>query len=120
MSERLVERTWLELGADPAVAPSPPPDGVRLARCVPCSPARYLELYRAVGAPWNWVDRLGWPADRLAAHLADPDVLVFEATGDGTLAGYFELQRHPDRSVELAYFGLVPEALGRGIGRWLL
>jgi GNAT superfamily N-acetyltransferase len=38
----------------------------------------------------------------------------------GAPAGYFELERHPDDSVEIAYFGLLPEFLGRGLGKHLL
>jgi GNAT superfamily N-acetyltransferase len=35
-------------------------------------------------------------------------------------AGYFELKRHPDQSIEIAYFGLLPEYIGRGWGKYLL
>ena len=34
-------------------------------------------------------------------------------------AGYFELKRCEDDSVEVAYFGLLPEYLGRGWGKHL-
>jgi GNAT superfamily N-acetyltransferase len=35
-------------------------------------------------------------------------------------AGFFELQRHADESVEIAYFGLLPNFMGRGLGGPLL
>jgi GNAT superfamily N-acetyltransferase len=35
-------------------------------------------------------------------------------------AGYFELREHDDRSVEIAYFGLLPDFIGRGWGKYLL
>ena len=35
-------------------------------------------------------------------------------------AGYFELERHSDGSTEIAYFGLIQEFLGRGLGKHLL
>jgi GNAT superfamily N-acetyltransferase len=38
----------------------------------------------------------------------------------GATAGYFELQRHHDGTVELMYFGLVESFIGRGLGGWLL
>jgi GNAT superfamily N-acetyltransferase len=49
-------------------------------------------------------------------------VAVFEMTvsATGQSAGYFELQRHDDSSVEIAYFGLIPEFMGRGLGGWML
>lgn len=120
MSPREVERTWLELRSPPASPPVPAPHGAALVQLHPCPTARYRQLYGAVGGPWNWVERAAWPDERLAAHLADPDVAVWEATRHGALAGYFELRNHPDRSVEIAYFGLVPTAIGTGLGRWLL
>jgi GNAT superfamily N-acetyltransferase len=38
----------------------------------------------------------------------------------GATAGYFELRQHPDRTVEIMYFGLAPAFIGRGLGGWLL
>jgi GNAT superfamily N-acetyltransferase len=38
----------------------------------------------------------------------------------GTPAGYFELEKQSDGDVELAYFGLLPRFIGRGIGGILL
>ncbi len=43
---------------------------------------------------------------------------VLEAGGDAD--GYFELQRHDDGSVEIAYFGIVPALIGRGLGGFML
>jgi GNAT superfamily N-acetyltransferase len=97
-----------------------PPDGVRLERVESCPPAFYRFLYGEVGRAWQWVDRLGWPDERLAAHLADPRVRLYVATSGGAPAGWFELVAHDDGSTEIAYFGLFPHALGRGLGRWLL
>jgi GNAT superfamily N-acetyltransferase len=39
---------------------------------------------------------------------------------DGVPAGLVELDRRQPPDVELAYFGLVPEFVGQGLGRWLL
>ena len=38
----------------------------------------------------------------------------------GAPAGYFELEKHHDGSVEVSYFGLLPEFQGRGLGKYLL
>jgi len=35
-------------------------------------------------------------------------------------AGYFELRQHENGSVEIAYFGLLPDFIGRGWGKYLL
>ena len=36
------------------------------------------------------------------------------------MAGYFELRRDDDDSIEIAYIGLLPAFVGRGLGRCLL
>jgi GNAT superfamily N-acetyltransferase len=36
------------------------------------------------------------------------------------IAGYFELKKEPDGSTEVAYFGLMPKFIGRGLGKHLL
>jgi GNAT superfamily N-acetyltransferase len=77
-------------------------------------------LYRDVGEPWFWHDRLEWTDDELARHLARPGVGVWELLVAEESAGYFELQRHDDGSVEIAYFGLTPAFMDRGLGGALL
>ena len=81
----------------------------------------YRRLYKEVGEPWYWHDRLEWSDAELTAHLAKPNISVWEVTADHrVLAGFFELLRHDDSSVEIAYFGLIPEFIGRGLGGWML
>jgi GNAT superfamily N-acetyltransferase len=81
--------------------------------------ADYRRLYGAVGAHWHWRDRLAWSDDVLRAHLASPAVAVFELLAAGKSAGFFELRRR-ESEVEIAYFGLLPEFIGRGLGGALL
>jgi GNAT superfamily N-acetyltransferase len=45
---------------------------------------------------------------------------VWECLVGDESAGYFELQRHGDGSVEIAYFGLIVRFAGRGIGGAML
>jgi GNAT superfamily N-acetyltransferase len=115
-----VERTWLEMRTPPAPAPGAAPPGVRIAPVTPCPPGFYRFLYGQVGHAFKWVDRLRWTDAQLEAYLADPAVAVWVALDGVVPLGYFELVRHPDGSVEIAYFGLMPWAIGRGRGRWLL
>jgi GNAT superfamily N-acetyltransferase len=103
------------LQAAPDAAP-----GTSLERADPCPVPLYRQLYRAVGERYYWRDRLAWTDDQLAAHLARPAVEVWVLHADGELAGFFELLRHEDDSVEIAYFGLVERAFGRGLGKHLL
>ena len=116
-----VERTWLEMRRPPQVTTPGAPDGFRLECAEPCPAAWYRYLYAEVGRQWKWVDRLRWDEARLTAHLADPAVSVWVAWQAAVPQGWYELVRHPeDDSMEIAYFGLMPWAIGRGAGRRLL
>lgn len=113
--------TWyLEL-TDPAqLAPPPSPlEGLEVRRAELPSPELSRGMYAAVGADWQWVDRLGWDWARWHAHLARPEVETWLAWLHGTPAGYAELEAH-GAEVELAYFGLLPAFQGRGAGTRLL
>jgi ribosomal protein S18 acetylase RimI-like enzyme len=80
----------------------------------------YRTLYRDVGERWHWRDRLAWSDERLTRHLEREDVAVYVVRVGDDIAGYFELERHEDQSVEIAYFGIRPEFFGRGLGGELL
>jgi GNAT superfamily N-acetyltransferase len=116
-----VVRTYLTLD-DPAQlrAAKFADASARIERRSPCSVALYRQLYKDVGKQWYWHDRLEWSDAQLAAHLAAPNVGVWELQVNGESAGYFELQRHDDGSVEIVYFGLTPKFIGKGLGGPLL
>jgi GNAT superfamily N-acetyltransferase len=115
-----VTRTYLEMTAKPAVGAVPAPDGVFVQRLDRCPLELYRQLYAGVGRQWSWFERLWWTDEELAAHLARPAVLIRVLHLHDEPAGYYELVTHDDRSVEIGYFGLMPHAIGRGLGRWLL
>jgi GNAT superfamily N-acetyltransferase len=116
-----VIRTYLELRTPGQLRPARFDDpAVRVLKHDGISVAHYRRLYERVGAQWHWIDRNLWSDERLAAYLARPAVSVFECVADDDTAGYFELERRDDGSVEIAYFGLTPEYMGRGIGKALL
>jgi GNAT superfamily N-acetyltransferase len=115
-----VTRTYLRMSSPDALRPAQDLPNARVERITPCLPIRYRELYSAVGADWHWHDRDVWSDERLAEHLADPNVHVYVFIVEGETAGYFELQRHDEGDVELAYFGLLPNHIGKGFGRAML
>jgi GNAT superfamily N-acetyltransferase len=115
-------RTYLELRT-PAqfhpVAGAVP--GVTIGRVLDPSPALYRHCYRTVGAAFHWRDRWNWTDAEIRAHLAQPAITLYTARRGDELLGWYELRRvSDDDSVEIAYFGLVPAAFGRGLGKYLL
>ncbi len=80
----------------------------------------YRYLYNTVGAPWLWHERRRLDDDMLRAIIHDAKVEVHVLYMHGVPAGYIELDRRIADQVEVAYFGLIPEFIGRGLGRYLL
>ncbi|MEI6559781.1 MAG: GNAT family N-acetyltransferase [Rhodospirillaceae bacterium] len=80
----------------------------------------YRFLYQSVGEPWLWNERrrLGDGALRAIIHDSRLEILVL--TIAGWVAGFAELDRRPAPDIRLAYFGLMPGQIGRGLGSWFL
>ena len=84
------------------------------------SPELNRFLYTAVGGDWYWITRLTWSYQRWFEYLNRPELETWVAYSRGTPAGYFELEKQAGDNVEVAYFGLLPQFIGRGIGGRLL
>ena len=116
-----VTRTYLEMRSPDDLRPTArPQDPPRLERIEACPGSFFRYLYGEVGRAYHWTDRLSWTDDQVRAHLGDPAVSLWLLTSGAAPAGYFELRAHDDRSVEIAYFGLLPEFVGRGWGGHVL
>lgn len=76
--------------------------------------------YLAVGEPWNWHEKRHWTDERWRAYVESGRLRTFCGYYDGTPAGYYELARDAQADVEIAYFGLLPPFIGRGLGGLLL
>jgi GNAT superfamily N-acetyltransferase len=114
-------RTYLEM-TDPAdldAAPAPF-EGTAVEGVASPAPDLWRFLYTEVGRSYHWVDRLGWTDDEVRAYLADPGLELWVLRVAGEIGGYFELRETGERSIEIAYFGLLPPFVGRGLGKYLL
>jgi GNAT superfamily N-acetyltransferase len=116
-----VTRTYLEM-RDPSELQAARTDDARICieQMLQCPTSFFRYLYVEVGRNYHWIDRLAWSDEDIARHLLQPENSVWLMTYDGETAGYFELRRCEDGSVEIAYFGLLQEFLGRGLGKHLL
>ena len=99
-----------------ALRPSRPAAALTVTREQPCAPELYRRLYLGVGAAYHWVDRAAWTDAEIRAHVTLPGVEVWVGRVEGEVAGFFELRDWPDGSTEVAYFGLLPPFIGRGLG----
>ncbi len=108
--------TYLEMTERPEGPPPKLPDDIRLEVAKAPPNWFFLSLYDAVGKDYEWV---GWherEQTELSATLQDPKVQLTVAYRYGWPQGFFQLDWREAGCCELAYFGLVPEAVGAGIG----
>ena len=111
----------LEMFAPPGGPPAQPPcEGTEIVRALAPTLAFYRFLYSGVGGPWVWWSRGHMPDDELSAIIGDPLTDIRVLWVHGVPAGYAELDGRKGDDVELAYFGLMPEFIGRGLGAYLL
>ncbi len=114
--------TYLEMRSRPSLPPAHPPSNlsVALMRCHRPTVAFYRFLYDTVGAPWLWWERRVLNDAELAEIVQDDLVEIYVLYVEGQPAGYAELDRRKMPETELAYFGLMPEFIGRRLGPYLL
>lgn len=116
-----VKRTYLQMTSPENFAPSRIDDPrVRIEQAENCPASFFRYLYSEVGRNYHWVDRLSWTDEEIRSYLKQPNITLWVMYWTGSPAGYFELNRCEDDSTEIAYFGLMQEFLGRGLGKHLL
>src|ERR1051325_158958 len=114
-------RTYLQLSRPDECRASYSDDArARIEPIYNCPASFYRYLYREVGRFYHWTDRLGWTDEEILAHLAQDGLTLYVLSYEGAPAGYFELLKSGDGSTELAYFGLMQEYIGKGLGKHLL
>jgi GNAT superfamily N-acetyltransferase len=113
--------TFLEMNARPSAPPPPQPRGkVAILRSEKPTTHFYLYLYDTIGSEYLWVDRKKLPQAALAQLIQDPRNVLYVLYTEGTPAGMAELDLRKAGSANISYFGLMPEAIGRGLGYFFL
>ena len=121
-SMELVEVTvfYLEMLA-PSHRPVPAPRAGLTVLHVPSPTVPYYRsLYDAVGKDYYWLSRRKMSDEALAAVLGDTRDELHVLHVEGTPAGFAELDRSQPDQIELLQYGLLPEYIGQGLGRWFL
>ncbi len=108
--------TFLKQVAPPILQGPQLPGDTFLMRVSGCSVAFYRYLYDTVGAPYVWWLRRTLPDDEIADILSQPGLSIHVLYRNGEPAGFFEIDEKLNGSVNLAYFGLMPHAVGKGMG----
>ncbi|MCT9931135.1 GNAT family N-acetyltransferase [Planotetraspora sp. A-T 1434] len=114
--------TWyLEQTSPDDLRPGRPPlAAADVVRAETPAPEFSRFLYTAVGGDWQWTNRLPWTWAQWMDWLSRPGTETWVAYVRGTPAGYVELVAREGGVVEITNFGLLPYAIGQGLGGHLL
>ena len=78
-------------------------------------------FYKNIGKKHHWVDRLVWTEKQWIDYVSNKKVKTYVLKNSNDLAGYFELNLHPEKKeVEIAYLGLLEEYQNKKLGSYLL
>ena len=72
-----------------------------------------------VGRPWKWYSRLKWTLADWKALVGKETTSTWIGYVQGSPFGYIELDQQAE-NVEVAFFGLLPQYIGMGLGGYLL
>jgi GNAT superfamily N-acetyltransferase len=112
--------TFLEMRSKPEISSPGLAKVMTLERWQDADLATYRALFKTIGENWLWYSRLVIQDDALLRILRDPRIEIYRLLEDGVVAGLLELDFSEKDECELAFFGLMPQAIGRGAGRALM
>jgi GNAT superfamily N-acetyltransferase len=115
-----IKVTYLEMFAYPQRAVPPSREGLAVVHAKRPTVAYYRFLYDGVGRDYDWPRCQKLSDAELAALLNDPRLEVHVLMAEGVAAGFAELDRRTEGEIELVQFGLMPEFIGQGLGRYFL
>ncbi len=85
-----------------------------------CSVKHFLSLYGKVGKKFEWTDQFQNGSDEVTAFLKSQKVKFFELKVDTRIGGFFILDFRVKGVCDLAYFGLIEDYIGKGLGSYML
>ncbi|MFT8585583.1 GNAT family N-acetyltransferase [Acetobacter papayae] len=112
--------TFMRMTMAPAAPRLLLPDGWVLEHGVHLSVADYRYLQDRVGRSCCWWMRQAASDEMLARILAQRSTAIGLLRECSVVRGFYELDRRDPEDVNLCYFGLFPQAIGRGVGRAFL
>ncbi len=113
--------TFLEMLQHPTALPPPQPKGkVAILKAERPPVHFYRYLYDSIGREYKWVDRKKLSDAALADLLNDRLVDLYILYADGCPAGMAEFDFRTEEVGQLAYFGLLPEFVGRHLSYFFL
>jgi GNAT superfamily N-acetyltransferase len=112
--------TYLEMRERPDSDRVAPPSGISIRHIEKPDVDWYRALFRRVGEPWLWTSRLAMSDEELGAIIGNPATDVFALYEGDEAKGLLELDCTAFPEIELAFFGVTTDLIGRGAGRFLM
>jgi len=112
--------TYLEMRTPRPDAVTPTMSGFAVRRVNQPDLEWYRGLFRVIGENWLWFSRLRLSDDELRAILHDPAIDVCVLSHAGADSGLLEFDRRHMPDIEISFFGVTQEVIGKGAGRALL
>ena len=114
-----VKRWYLEMTKEPAEPHTVFPNNTKIKRFEGgCED--YRALNKLVGGDLGWADRQLMSDEDLIRIICHAEVKIFVLYSDQEQAGFAELDYRTKSEVHMEYFGLAPNARGKGLGRIFL
>jgi len=85
----------------------------------PVSVDEYRKYYYGVGEKHFWLDRMVMPDEELFQKINADNIKVYVFYINNKPAGYIEFIVE-EKYVEILYFGIMPEFIGKGFGKYFL
>jgi GNAT superfamily N-acetyltransferase len=115
-----VRTFYLEMRVPPRETLAPPREGLIFLHALRPTVPYYRFFYDVVGEQWHWDNRKRLSDAEVAAIIHDPRVEMHVLYCDGVPAGFAELDRRQGDDIELVQFGLLPDFIGKGLGKFFL
>ena len=80
----------------------------------------FLFFYKQVGKKYLWTDWLEKSKEEIDQFVNDEQVLLYTLIKDGLPCGFYMLDYRKKDVCDISFFGLVEEAIGKGLGKYLL
>lgn len=112
--------THLEMFGRPECLPGKPCASLSLSQRPQPDLDWYRNLYRQIGEEWLWFSRAMMHDQQLAAVIHHPNVSVYALSDGAQDIGLLELDWRQAPNCEIAFFGLIPEAVSQGAGAWMM
>ena len=80
----------------------------------------FIYLYNQVGKDFYWTDWLHKSENEINNFINDKNIFFYSLIKDGWTAGFYVLDYRQKDICDLSYIGLVKEAIGIGLGKYLL